>query len=820
VQHGGDRAGHPVRRTRSGQGNPLFTLVAALSLGLGIGANSALFSMFNSLLWRPLPVEQPDRLAVVYTRTSDAPFYGGFSYPEYRDYAAAGVFQDVAAYTVLECALAAPGEDASRIYGEAVAGSFFQVVKPRMHLGRGFRPGEGSTIGRDPVVVISHRLWKRRFGADPAIVGRSVSLNNQPFTIVGVAAPEFHGVYAIYFFSDFWAPIAMLPRLEPAYGPEIESRDAREYRLIARLRPGATVSEAQAAAQTVSARLASTYPATNQGVKAYVFPELATRPEVEMASASNGVAMIFLAVTALVLLIACANVANLLLARSSARRKEIAMRAALGATRWQIVRQLLVESVLLALMAGAAGLLVGSAATDLVASVEVPTDLPLIFEFQTDLRVVLFTLGTSVFAGLAFGLLPALRTSRGDLVPALKEGGGADAGRRLTLGNALVVGQVSASLVLLIVAGLCLKSIGGARTIDPGFRVANRVLFNFSPSLVGYDQARSAGFYRILLDRLRQQAGIEAATVAHFVPLDFSSGGGEVVVEGRAAEPGKEKFQTMASTVDEGYFRTLGTRIVQGRSFDERDTASSLPVVIVNETFARTIWPGRDPIGRRIQYDLPNGPFLEVVGVAADGKYRQLTEAPAPYLFLPFAQRRPYRATVVVAYRGDLATAVAAVRREVKAIDPAMPIFEVKTMDQFLERAMLAPRMSAMLAAPAGVLAAVIAAMGLYGVMAYSVSRRTREVGIRMALGAAPLDVVRMVMRQGMTVAGVGVAIGLVLALAGTRFIRILLFGVTPTDPVVFAGVPLLLAAVAAIACYIPARRAVKGDPLRALRTE
>ena len=583
--------------------NPLFTLVAALSLGLGIGANSALFSMFNSLLWRPLPVEHADRLVIGYTRTADAPFYDSFSYPEYQDYASAKVFEDLAAYTTLECAVAAPGEEATRIYGEAVSGSFFHVVKPRMQLGRGFRPDEGSTIGRDPVVVISYRLWQRRFQSDPGIVGRAITLNNQPFTIVGVAAPEFHGVYAIYFFSDFWAPVTMLPRLEPAYGPEMQRRDdARDFRLIGRLRPGATLQGAQAAMDVVSARLASAYPSSNRGVKAYVFRELDTRPEVEIASASNGVAMIFLGVAGLVLLIACANVANLLLARSSARRKEIAMRAALGASRGQIVRQLLVESVLLALVAGAVGLLVGAAATGVVASVQVPTDLPLAFEFETDLRVVLFTLAMSLFAGIAFGLLPALRTSRGDLVPALKDGGAPDASRRrLTLSNGLVVAQVAASLVLLIVAGLCLKSVGGARTIDPGFEAANRVLFNFSPSLVGYDEARSAGFYRVLLDRLRQQPGIEAATVAHFVPLDFSSGGGDVIIEGRATEPGKDKFQTQASTVDEQYFRTLGTPIRQGRSFNERDTASSLPVVIVNETFARTIWPGQDPIGRRIQ---------------------------------------------------------------------------------------------------------------------------------------------------------------------------------------------------------------------------
>ncbi|MGE5357693.1 MAG: ABC transporter permease, partial [Bacteroidales bacterium] len=463
----------------------------------------------------------------------------------------------------------------------------------------------------------------------------------------------------------------------------------------------------------------------------------------------------------------------------------------------------------------------GSFAAGFVGAVQIPTDLPLVFDFHTDGRVVLFTLATSLLAGIAFGLLPALRTSRGDLVPALKEGSASDgARRRLTLSNGLVVAQVAASLVLLVVAGLCLKSIGGARTIDPGFEVRNRILFNFSPSLVGYDESRSATFYRVLLERVRQQPGIESATVAHFVPLDFNSDGGNIVVEGRAAAPGKEKFQTLTSAVDEGYFRTMRTGIVRGRGFDARDTRSSVPVAIVNETFANIMWPGQDPIGRRIRYDLPDGRFMQVVGVAADGKYRQLTEARMPYVFLPFAQRQQYRATVVVAYKGDVATAIGAVRREVKALDPSMPIFEVKTMDQFLERAMMAPRLSAMLAAPTGILAAIIAAMGLYGVMAYSVSRRTREVGIRMAIGAAPLNIVRMVMRQGMTMAGIGLALGLVLALTGTCFIALLLLGVTPTDPLVFVVVPLLLAVVAAVACYIPARRAIKVDPLQALRTE
>ena len=801
--------------------SPLFTIVAALSLGLGIGANSALFSMFNSLLWRPLPVEAPQQLVSIYTRSANAPYYDAFSWHEYQDYASEKTFDGLAAYTMTECALGAGGPDATRIYGEAVSGNYFTVLGPRMQLGRGFRPDEGSTIGRDPVVVIGYRLWQRQFKGDPGIVGRTITLNHEAFTVVGVTAPEFHGVYAIYFSPDIWVPITMLPRLVPAYTQALDSRDEREYRTIGRLRAGATVTEAQAAVQTIAARLEAIYPQTNKGFKAFAFREVDTRPEVEIAEASTGVALLFMGVSALVLLIACANVANLLLARSSSRRKEIAMRLALGATRAQIIRQLLIESILLSLLAGGLGLLLGSFASGLIASIQIPTDIPLVFDFVVDQRVIFFTFGVSLLAGIAFGLVPALRASRSDLVPALKSNYAQGAsGRRFTLTNGLVVAQVAASLVLLVVAGLCLRSIGGARTIDPGFRTDHRVVLSFSPALMGYDDPRSVEFYRVLIGRLRQLPSVEGATVAHFVPLDFSGSGGDVIIEGRPAEGGKNRVQVGSSRVDDQYFSTLGTRIVQGRAFTERDTATSLPVVLVNETMARTSWPGQSPIGRRFQYNIPNGPFLEVVGVVADGKYRQLTEKPQPYVFLPFAQNPSSRSTVVVAYRGDLGSTVAAVRREVKAIDPAMPIFETKTMDQFMERAMMGPRLSAALAGPAGLLAALIAAIGLYGVMAYSVSRRTQEIGIRMAIGATPGDILRLAAQQGLVLAGVGIVIGLVVALASSRLVSILLFGVTPTDPAVFIGVPLLMSVVAGLACYIPARRALRVDPLIALRQE
>jgi predicted permease len=799
--------------------NPMFTLVASFSLALGIGANAALFNMFNSLLWRPLAVDAPGQLVKLYARSAKAPFYDQFPWLEYQDYASDKSFDGVAAFTIAECALATPGQEAMRIYGEAVSGNYFAVVRPRMQLGRGFHRDEGQAVGRDPIVVIGDRLWKRRFGADPGIVGRTVNLNGRSFTVVGVAAPEFRGVFAIYFAPDIWVPITMLPQLMPQYEQAMASRDSRDFRLIGRLKAGVGLDQARAAVSTIASQLETAYPKTNTGMKAFVFRELDTRPEIEVAAASNGVAFLFLGVTGLVLLIACANVANLLLARSSARRKEIAMRAALGAGRMQIVRQLLTESILLSLLAGALGLAFGSLAANLIGSFQVPTDLPLVFDFHVDLRVVLFTVATSLLAGVAFGLLPALRASRGDLVPALKSGPTQSAaGRRFTLSDGLVVVQVAASLVLLIVAGLSLRSIGGARTIDPGFRTEHRVRLSFNPSLVGYDDARTATFYRVLIQRVRELPSIESATLARSLPLDFEGNGGDIRVDGRP--PGDDRLQVGASTVDEEYFRTLATRIVNGRAFTVNDTATSPPVIIVNETMARRLWPGQNPIGRRLQWDIPDGPFLEVVGVAADGKYRLLTESPMPYIFLPLSQRLRPRLAMVASYRGDLGSTLNALRGTVKSIDPAMPIFETKTMDQHMERSMMAPRLSATLAGPAGLLAALIAAIGLYGVMAYSVSRRTQEIGIRVAIGATPAVILRLVARQGFVLAGIGIVIGLTVAYLSSNVVSILLFGVTPTDPVVFIGVPLLLALVAGLASYMPARRALKIDPLVALRQE
>jgi predicted permease len=534
------------------------------------------------------------------------------------------------------------------------------------------------------------------------------------------------------------------------------------------------------------------------------------------------VALIFFGLTSLVLLVACANVANLLLARAAARRREIAVRLALGASRGQLLRQLLVESLLLSIVAAGAGLVLGAVASGLMASITVPTDIPIALEFHTDLRVVMFTLALSVLAAVAFGLAPALRSSRPDLVPALKGEAPAAGNRRLTLANLLVVIQVAVSLVLLVASGLFVRSVSGARTIDPGFRIDRRVVMYLDAELQQYDRERTGVFYRRLLERVRALPMVEAATLAADVPLDFGVDFENVIVEGRTSEPGQESVQVMFSSVEAGYFATLETRIVTGRSFTDRDTDTSPRVAIVNEIMAARYWPGRDPIGGRFRFDRRDAPWIEVVGVATDGKYRQLTESQRPFFFVPLTQEFRFARTLVVKTRHvmDIEDAVTAVRREVQAIDPAMPVFDVKTMEQFMERAYLGPKLAALLVGPAGLLALVIASVGLYGVMAYWVSRRMREMGIRIALGAKAGDVTRLVMGQGLALAGVGLALGLAGAIAVGRLVGFLLFGVNATDPFVFVAVPLVLFAVAGLASFVPARRAVRADPLIALRAE
>ena len=805
--------------------SPTFTLTAVACLGLGIGANTALFGILNTLLWKPLPVERPGNLVRVYAKgPMEGGLYQGFSYPEYLDYSRQ---QDqvtgLVASQGVEVAFRRGGGDAIRAFGEAVSDNYFQALGVRARLGRTLEARADGKPNVTPEVVVSHRFWTRGLRSMPDPVGKTIWLTGVAFTIVGVTSPQFNGTYPMLPFApELWVPLGTMEQLNPSARTMAGDRRGRPLTLLGRLRPGVSLPQAQAALETVAARLRQSYPPFNRGVSVRVFREIDTHPEVYSSRAMNLVAILFLGLGAIVLAVACANLANLMLARAASRRKEIAMRLALGAGRWQLVQQLVTESMVLSLAAGGMGLLVAVGASRAVSAIRLPMDLPTVFDVRIDWRVLAFTLGASLIAGLAFGLAPALGASRPDLVPALK---GADAGRsarrrRVTVTGTLTVAQVAFSLVLLVAAGLFWRSIAGTARVNPGMQLDDRSLASFSPALLRYDTPRTRSFYRALLDRVRQSPQIKDAALVGWVPLGFAMNERTLLIRGFEEREGQGRMRSLVNVGTPGYFAAVGVALRKGRPFTDLDTADSLPVAVVNETLARRAWPGQDAIGRQLRVDGEGSPWLTVVGVMADGKYRVLTEAPQPYLLRPLAQNAGDTLTLVAWGRGGHASVLSAIRREVQALDPGMPMLDVKTMQQQMAKVRFLPRAMTALAAPVAGLAVTIAAIGLYGVIAYSVGRRIREFGIRLAIGAQAGDVIGQVMRQGMRTVAVGLCIGLPMALAVGRLTRRLLVGVSPADPVVFLGALGLMLGIAALAIYLPARRASRVDPLVALRQE
>ena len=796
-----------------------FTLVAVLSLALGVGANTAVFSLVDAVLLRPLPVERPDQLIALTTVDHHGDGYPhGLSYADLTDYRKMdNVFAGLAVFAPVPLSLTSGGAS-ERVWGVIAAGNYFELLGVKPILGRAFRPDDDRAPGASPVAVISHGFWQRRFGADPGAVGRTVSLNGHAFTIVGIAPEGFVGTEVI-FAPDVWVPVMMHGEVLPGSDNLLTTRPAHNFRALGRLRPGVSLAQAQAAADVTAGQLEQAYPATNKGVRLRLFPQREARIEAGMGQTLALMAGVIMAVVGLVLLISCTNVANLLLARAATRRKEIGIRLALGAGRWRLVRLLLVESVLLALLGGGAGALVAFWGVDLLQGFRPPTDIPFLLALRLDTRVLGYTFALSLVTGVVFGLAPALQASRPDLVGALK-GEAAAVGRgarRYRLRDLLVVAQLALSLLLLICAGLFLKSLQGARRVDPGFNPDRALTMSVDLSRQGYDEARGREFFRRSAERVEALPGVESASWASPLPLSFSSEGADVVIEGFVPRPDQDRVGIMMSTVGLKYFQTLGTPLLDGRDFSAEDREGKPGVVIVNETMARRYWPGRGALGRRLSLSGAQGPYLEVVGVARDGKYRQLGEEPRPYMFLPLLQNYRGEATLVVRGAGELA----GVRREVQALDSNLAIFDVKTLAEHVAgRALLGPRMGATLLAIFGLVGLLLAAAGIYGVISYTVTQRTREIGVRMALGARAPDVLRMVLAQGGQFVFAGIALGMVAAVALTRVLASLLYGVSSTDPAIFFGVSLLLAGVALLACLLPARRAAKVDPLVALRQE
>ena len=802
--------------------NPGFAAAAALTLGLGIGANAVMLSLVRGLLWRPPDVAQPERLAVVFAQNRADRSYGDFSYADYLDFKqSTDVFSGVIGYYPLPLSLGRVG-NSERAWGEMVSGNYFDVLGVRAALGRTFVEGDDRPDAGN-VAVLSHQAWASRFQSDPNVVGSVVRISGHSFTVVGVAPPGFAGVYFTGFRPDVWVPAHALARIS-SVGTRVDDRGAVTFRVMGRLKPGVTVEQAQAVAGAIAARLEKEFPGTNTGVQASVLSERDSRPEPENARSSSLIASVFLGGVGLVLLIACANVAGLLLARGTARQGELAIRLALGADRNRLLRQLLTESLLLAGAGGAIGLLAALWATNAIsAGIRLPTDIPFSFDLRLDLPSVLVSLGACVLAALASGLMPALQSVGRDVLKPLRgEGTSGRTTSRAWLRHALVVGQVAVSCVLLIAAGLAMRSLRATRSVDPGFETKGGLLVSVAPGLQGYDPAHGQAFYRRLQESASALPGVRAAGLARFVPLEFSGDGGSIHVEGAPVREGQADVELSGwSLVTPGYFEAMGTALREGRTFDWRDGADGRRVVVVNQTMAQRYWPGRSAIGQKLRLNAPDAAPVEVVGVVADGKYRNLDEAPRPYLFQPLLQQYRGEATLVVRADGEAERLAPAVREAVRALDPEMPLYDVKTLEQLVAgRSLLLPRLAAQMALLFAGAAVLLAMVGLYGVVAFSVARRVREIGIRMALGASRPRIVLMVMKDGASLALLGVSLGLLGALATTRVLASVLFGVGATDLATFASVSALLLGVAALAAFVPARRATAVDPLSSLRSE
>jgi macrolide transport system ATP-binding/permease protein len=788
---------------------PAFTLIAVLILALGIGANTTIFSWMQALLFSPLAgVARQERILVV-NGTNATRDNLSMSYPNFQDLRAArpdGI-GDLIATRMLAMNLRT-GDQPIRVFGQLVTPNYFEFLGVTPSLGRGFRADEGVVPDRDPLAVISDDLWRRVFNADSTVIGRVVSLNGRAFTIVGVAPPGFHGSTAALRL-DIFVPMTMQKAVMA--GDRLAERGNSWMEVYARLADGATAAQARASVAIVAQRLAEQYPDANRGRGMRAVP-------LWKAGASNLLLPVLgtlMAVVAVVLLIACANVAGLLLTRAAGRRREMAVRLAVGASRWAVMRQLLVENLLVSAAGCAAGLVVARWASGALDAFMPPTPFPIAFGGGLDAQSVAFALGLTVLSALFSGVVPALRASRPDVGMALKDASPTGTGPTGRLRQFLVVAQVGLSVVLLVCASLFARSLARASSMDPGFSAREGLLASIDLLPGGYDETRGAAFLQQLIARVSALPRVSAVSVARSVPLDISSGSDTTVtVDGYTPRDG-EDVQTYYNQVGPGYFDTMGIALVAGRTINGHDVAGQPRVAVINETMARRYWQGRDPIGSTIRYGSGS---VTVVGVARDGKYQRLSEEPRNYLYLPVLQN--YRPDLLLHVRtvGDPGQVLPSVQAAVRALDPNMPLFDVRTLEEHLRISTFIPRFAASLLGLFGVLGLLLAAVGLYGVIAFNAAQRTREIGLRMALGAGRGQVVWLVLRDGFVLAAIGIAAGLALAFGAGRLVAGQLTGVSGADPVSFAGTAALLAAVAVFACVLPARRASSLNPITALR--
>jgi macrolide transport system ATP-binding/permease protein len=788
--------------------SPGFTAVAVLSLAIGIGFNTALFTLVDAVLFRPLPVEQPDRLVNVYTNSNDGDTYATSSYLDYLDLKSKNdVFTDMLGFSPSFNAVTV-AERSRLALGEVVTGSYFQVLGVKPLLGRTLLP-EDDQPGAPRVAMLSYRLWAREYGAAPAAVGQTLRIHNQPFTIVGVAPPEFTGLFPVVS-AEMWTTLAQIDDVEPGGiidtvpSPEGTGKlDRRGYRfmfVIGRLKPGQTVDGAGANLSVLTRQLQTAFPATNADRRTSVKRTIDVRILPQADDALLPMAAGLMLAVGLMLLIACANVANMLLARASGRQREIAVRLAIGADRSRVVRQLLTESAVLASVGSAAGLGIAWALTRLMSSIHLPIPVPLAIDVQIDGRVLLFTLGATAIAVLAAGLAPSLRATRTDLTSELKGDATLAAGsRRWALRDGLVAGQMAVTVVLLVASGLLIRSVMAAQEIKLGFDPRGLAVVSAEMSLTGYDTARATDFFARALDRVSALPSVTAAGLAERTVFSVNFNRSTIFLPDPNAFAGRG-VSIDSTRVSPGYFDAMGIPIVQGRAFNSADTPTSPGVVIINETMARKFWPAVNPIGQHIRRSAPDGEVLEVVGIAADHKVSTVGEAPTPYLHYAHSQRPGTGQAIVARTGADAGALVQAIQRELVALEPNVLMIEHQTMETQVGATLLPARLGAVTIGVVGVVAMALAAIGLYGVIAYSVSRRTREIGIRLALGAKPGTVLKLVFEQGMTVAGAGAVGGALLALGAAKLLSGALYGISPFDPLAWSAALLVLFAVAVCA--------------------
>jgi putative ABC transport system permease protein len=802
-----------------------FTALVTVTLALGIGVNAAIFSMADGLVLRPLPVRAASQVVSVgsFGRNSADNAFGSLSYRDYLDYRdKSKSFDGLVAFSGLTSfgVASQPNELPRLTGGMYTSANLFRVMGVEPELGRGFLQEEERVPGRDAVVVLGHDFWEKQFGGDPSAVGRRIRLNGVEFTVVGVAPKRFTGMDQ-YFRPAVFVPWMMWPRLATNAGQNpLEDRGDRQLNVKGRLKPGVSINQARAELEVIAKNLERAYPATDLNRGAAVRTELELRYWQDPVDAS--LAMLMAGLAAAVLLVACANVASLLLSRARVRSREIAVRLAIGAGRWRMVRLLLTESLLLALVGGLLGIAVAYGGVRFIGRFQIPTDLPLSLDVQLDQRALLFCLLASVASAVLFGLAPALQTTKANLVTALKAGDVDVPGHKRLWGrNALVVGQVAAALMLLTVSAVNLRAIGQKLSGGPGFRTNHLMTMSFDPALVRLNEEQTRQFYREVLKRARLTPGVKSAALTAWLPMSNTMQEQVSLVPEEYQMPkGKENVSPLGAEVDEHYFDTMDVKVIRGRGFEESDTANSPRVAVVNEEFAKHYWPGRDPIGKRFRMDDRNGPLVQIVGLTRTAKYAWIAEPPMEFVYLPLAQRPHTQMTLLAESSGDSASLAAPLRDMVRGIDANQPVFDVRTIEDYYEkRVVFAPMLIVQVMSALGLTGLVLALAGLYGVVAYAVSRRTREIGIRMAIGANRGAVLRLVLRQGLTLVTVGTAIGLVLGLLAERGLNAV-FATSGVDFAAYAMVVPALMLVAMLAAYLPARRASRVDPMRALRYE